>query len=405
MEKLSRQAKDKETRKLIAEQIKIREKAIAELEREMYPEEKDFEAYFDTDAPSVLVDILEEALEQRRKTKQKIQEAKTQDERNVYTKQDQAFKVIVNSAYGVMGTPKFRLYRPGLAEACTVASREIINYTAQKAREWGYQPFYGDTDSIFIALGKDFKGDPVEAGKELADRISESLKKDAPTLFALNDNTPARFKKFSIEMDMETVYESMALWRKKNYVGKVLWTKGQYVTKYIWKNIGVRSDVSTLIREIRTTLARSLIDGGTPEQRRAYLNQIKKKLVDRECSLLEIGSPKQLNKNISDYKAPQTHVRGADYSNTYLGTSYKRGDKPMWAYVVSPPGYPSTDVISYTADTVIPNGFDPDYKLLIEKQIQPTIDWFLDIVDERYNIPADALKPGVKTLETFWGNK
>lgn len=352
---------------------------------------------FNSKGESLVSELLRDLLDKRAETKKKIREAKNQQETDIYSKQDAAFKVIVNSAYGVMGKPGFRLYRPEVGAAVTAAARTVLKYTIDIARFMGYNVLYGDTDSIFIELGKDFDGDPIAVGKQIAKDITVSLQGDIANLFG-RYNKPAPISGANIELDMETVFEAMAIWAKKNYLGKIMWKKGVYRIEYDWKGRGdVRTDFSTLLRDLQVTLGKSLVDGEPWEKRKAYLDNLKHRLLDNEITLEEVGSPRQLKKALKDYIADQPHVRGAKYSNNHLGTRYTRGSKPMWAYVSSPEGYPRTDVIAYTADTVIPEGFVPNIQKTVKRLIQPTINDFLKLKGETYIIPK------MHNLEHFFG--
>jgi len=255
-----------------------------------------------------------------------------------------------------------------------------------------------NTDSIFVALGEDFEGDLVKEGLHIADEINkaiaEMIEKDYPTI---TDN--------SIKMDMETVFAALAIWSKKNYLGKVIWSKGQYRTTYMWKgSAAVRTDVSDIVMDMYNVLGKSLVDGKDSKYRRDYLKNLKKRLMNKELSIYEVGSPKQLKKSLKEYKTPVAHVRASIYSNENLGTRYRRGDKPMWAYVISPDSYPETDVIAFTKDTKIPSGFEPDREVIVKRQLQPTIDRFLSLVNESYKIPIEPFSiPDEGKLTHFFG--
>lgn len=67
-----------------------------------------------------------------------------------YAVLEQAIKVYINASYGVFGSTKFALYCPPVAEAVTAYSRRDMQAVANKAIEIGADPFYGDTDSIFL---------------------------------------------------------------------------------------------------------------------------------------------------------------------------------------------------------------------------------------------------------------
>ncbi len=360
-----------------------------------FPDKKRGRRYYvSSKKEAMIADILTELLHKRANTKKKIRDAKTQSEIDVYTKQDAAFKVIVNSAYGVMGKPGFRLYKPDTGAAVTAVARHVIQYAVLKAQSMGHNVIYGDTDSIFISLGEDFEGDLVEAGRAIATEITKSLTEDLPYMFSRVGGKKAALRDIKIELDMETVYGVMAIWAKKNYLGKISWTKGQYYPegKYKWKGRGdVRSDTSILTRDLQVVLGKSMVDIEPFANRVEYLDKLTTKIIDNKLTLAEVGIPKQIRKPLEDYVVKATHVRGAAYSNEHFGTRYGKGDKPMWAYVTSPRGYPKTDCISFTGETAIPDGFLPDYKIIVRKQVQPIINSFLKLVGEEYKIPTERL--------------
>jgi DNA polymerase elongation subunit (family B) len=225
----------------------------------------------------------------------------------------------------------------------------------------------------------------IKDGIELAERINKEIEKVLPVFGNVSENL--------IKMDMETVYDSLLLFARKNYLGKILWTKGQYRTSYVWKgSAAIRTDVSQVVIDMYNYLGKSIVDGKDYDYRKKYLDKLTQKVLNYDFTLEEIATPTQLQKELDDYKVPQAHVKGAWYSNSHLGTSYKKGDKPMWAYVHSPPWYPDTEVISFTWDTNIPNGFRPDVKTVAKRLIQPTINRFLKLTGETYKIPIRAIE-------------
>src|SRR4030095_14746374 len=79
-----------------------------------------------------------------------------------------AIKILMNSFYGVLGTPACRFHNPALANAITGQGREFLLWSKDWFESRGYKVLYGDTDSLFVHSGSD---DAVEAraqGRELA---------------------------------------------------------------------------------------------------------------------------------------------------------------------------------------------------------------------------------------------
>ncbi len=86
------------------------------------------------------------------------------------------------SLYGITGASNFGWYEKKIAENITHAGREALMKIVEKAEEWGYPVYYGDTDSIFVGVGDDL--DPEEAGKvaeKLGFDLTEYMKSDLET--------------------------------------------------------------------------------------------------------------------------------------------------------------------------------------------------------------------------------
>ncbi|HEX9811736.1 MAG TPA: DNA polymerase domain-containing protein, partial [Burkholderiales bacterium] len=59
-----------------------------------------------------------------------------------------AIKILMNSFYGVLGTPACRFYNPALANAITGTGREMLLWSKRWFEAAGYRVLYGDTDSL-----------------------------------------------------------------------------------------------------------------------------------------------------------------------------------------------------------------------------------------------------------------
>jgi len=64
-----------------------------------------------------------------------------------------AIKILMNSFYGVLGTPACRFYDPRLANAITGFGREMLLWCKQRIERDGRRVLYGDTDSLFVESG------------------------------------------------------------------------------------------------------------------------------------------------------------------------------------------------------------------------------------------------------------
>ena len=67
----------------------------------------------------------------------------------------QAIKIIMNSFYGVLGSPGCRFFDQRLSSSITLRGHEILQRTSEWIEQRGYSVIYGDTDSVFVWLDKD----------------------------------------------------------------------------------------------------------------------------------------------------------------------------------------------------------------------------------------------------------
>ena len=84
-----------------------------------------------------------------------------------------ATKILMNAFYGVLGTPACRFYDPKLAASITRRSHEIMLRTRDRIEQEGHPVIYGDTDSLFVALGGGYsEASALARGRELAPAIN-----------------------------------------------------------------------------------------------------------------------------------------------------------------------------------------------------------------------------------------
>jgi DNA polymerase elongation subunit (family B) len=74
------------------------------------------------------------------------------DEFEHYKRLSQAFKVVANSFYGIVGSAFTRFFCREVAEGVTQTGAWLIKANVvERARTAGLDPFYGDTDSVFVS--------------------------------------------------------------------------------------------------------------------------------------------------------------------------------------------------------------------------------------------------------------
>ncbi|MGI9288776.1 MAG: DNA polymerase II [Pseudomonadales bacterium] len=129
-----------------------------------------------------------------------------------------AIKIIMNSFYGVLGTPACRFYDERLASSITLRGHEIIRHSKTWFESGGLQVIYGDTDSLFIHLGEQPKEPPATMGVRLARELSEYWRNKLHTELALQSFLELQFETHFGRFFMPTVRGSEH-GSKKRYAG------------------------------------------------------------------------------------------------------------------------------------------------------------------------------------------
>jgi DNA polymerase-2 len=164
----------------------------------------------------------------------------------------QAIKIIMNSFYGVLGTPGCRFFDLRLVSSITLRGHEILQTTRDLLEEWGYGVIYGDTDSVFVWLrGAEQTKDVDATGQALMSRLNdwwrERVLANHGVVSCLEVEYETHFNRFL----MPTVRGSTA-GSKKRYAGLVIEDAEE---RLVFKGLEtVRSDWSPLARAFQQTL-------------------------------------------------------------------------------------------------------------------------------------------------------
>jgi DNA polymerase-2 len=130
----------------------------------------------------------------------------------------QAIKILMNSFYGVLGTPVCRFASPPLANAITSFGREILLWSKAWFEEEGFRVLYGDTDSLFVESKLDDSEAAQALGAELAPRLDRDLDRHIANKWQVESK---------LELEFETLYVRLLLpvtrggtaGARKRYVG------------------------------------------------------------------------------------------------------------------------------------------------------------------------------------------
>ena len=234
------------------------------------------------------------------------------------------YKILMNSFYGVLGTPSCRYGRTELAGAITSFAKKWLHF----ARDWftqkGYRVLYGDTDSLFVetGLGDDAAyEDFLEWGKRLTLELNSALKEKVMEEYSLNSFMELRFEKTYRRFMIPPLRsgDGTGRGRAKGYGGLLLDPKGESIE--VKGMEAVRSDYTPLARRIQVELLKEVFSGCTEDN---FKNTVIKILQDLRAGKLdsELVYRKRLSRTAEAYtKSTPPQVKAA----RALGWKNKKG--------------------------------------------------------------------------------
>jgi DNA polymerase II len=177
----------------------------------------------------------------------------------------QALKILMNSFYGVLGTPACRFFDPRLPNAITGFGREILLWCRDRIEQVGRRVLYGDTDSLFVESGA---ADPAAArafGEETAARLTRELADHISRRWRVASRLELEFDRLYLRLCLPAMRGTSAGARKR-YAGLV--DDGRVV--FTGMEV-VRSDWTDLARDVQRELFTRLF-ADQPIQ--AYLREV-----------------------------------------------------------------------------------------------------------------------------------
>lgn len=278
----------------------------------------------------------------------------------------QALKLLMNSFCGVLGATECRFFNPRLVSSVTLRGHQMMKQTRELVEAEGYDVIYGDTDSIFIWLKKEYKNaDALEIGQQLANKINawwHAMLKDKHGLEChLEIEFDTHFQKFFMPTIRGTETGS-----KKRYAGLTINAKGE--EEVIYRGLEVaRSDWTPLAQQFQKGLFMRIFKD---EPYQDFVRDYARKTVSGDFDELLVYR-KRLRHRLDEYKVnvpPQ--VRAARLADEY-NQSHRR-----------PLRYQNGGWISYVMTTGGPEPLEAmrsniDYDHYLTKQLQPIADSIL----------------------------
>lgn len=308
-------------------------------------------------------------------------EARDQAKKDLNLALSQAIKIIMNSFYGVLGTPGCRIHDARLTSSITLRGHEIMKQTMLLIEEQGYKVIYGDTDSVFVSLGSPF-------GSRQADRIGNNLVEKINRYWRFSLDQRYRLKSF-LEMEYETHFVKFFMptirgstkGSKKRYAGLIR-TSDEGENKIIYKGLEtVRTDWTRLAREVQQGLYLRVFNH---EPYNGYLLEI---ITSLKAGLFDdkLIYRKRLRQPLSDYQknipphAQAAIKAAAAYEKMKAGKAdLANRDKERYhdggwvEYVITLNG---PEMLECQASPL-------DYEHYIKRQIAPAVDSLLQVLGD-----------------------
>jgi DNA polymerase-2 len=273
-----------------------------------------------------------------------------------------AIKILMNSFYGVLGTPGCRFFDPRLATSITLRGREIIERSQRFLEEHGKQVIYGDTDSLFVKL--DEKSSEEEAqreGRRLADSLNAFWRERVAEEHGLTSFLELRFDALFLKFLMPTMRGSDK-GSKKRYAGTVRAKSGS--TQLVIRGLeAIRTDWTPLAREAQRELLERVFAGQPWEE---WLLSLRERLMRGELDQ-QLIYRKRLRRGVSDYASVPPHVKAARLLEEESDDDAPASDVE---YVITSKG---PEPLSLRTGPIA-------YDHYLEKQLAPAVDVVLGIL-------------------------
>jgi DNA polymerase-2 len=162
-----------------------------------------------------------------------------------------AIKILMNSFYGVLGTPACRFHDPRLANAITGFGREVLLWCRRRIEADGRRVLYGDTDSLFVETGEADAAAARALGEALAEALNRDLARHIAEMWRVTSRLDLAFDRLYLRLCLPAVRHGTAGARKR-YAGLADTRDGPRVVFTGME--AVRGDWTDLAREVQREL-------------------------------------------------------------------------------------------------------------------------------------------------------
>jgi DNA polymerase-2 len=273
-----------------------------------------------------------------------------------------AIKILMNSFFGALASPKCRFSTHELGDSITSFAQKIIKKTRDLIEEEGYDVIYGDTDSIFIDLHVSSFEKAKKIGEKISDHINDYFKNWIKDEFA---------RKSFLDLEFEKTYSRFLIpyargsktGAKKRYAGLLMKNGKEDSIDFTGLEF-VRRDWTEVSKVFQLTLLDKVFH---KQEVAGFVKQFVKDLKSGKYDD-KLVYKKALRKNLDDYtKTTPPHVKAA-----------KKLDKlesNIVEYYITVDGPEPVQNLKHSID----------YDHYIKKQIKPIADSVLVFFDQSFD--------------------
>jgi DNA polymerase-2 len=268
----------------------------------------------------------------------------------------QAIKILMNSFYGVLGTPACRFSNPALANSITGMGRELLLWSKRWFETSGFTVLYGDTDSLFVRSGSDDAAAARADARRLVADLNRDLARYVSQQWGVDSRLDLQFEKQYSRLFLPHARHSVR-GASKRYAG-IVYDRSPVEVEFVGMEV-VRRDWTALAKDVQRELYKRLFADRPVDQYLAeVVQQVRKGALDQS-----LVYRKNLRKAADDYTASTPpHVAAARKSTQPQGR--------LISYVMTTAGAEPLDNRQHPLDR----------EHYVQKQIKPVAEPVLEIL-------------------------
>ncbi len=285
-----------------------------------------------------------------------------------------AIKILQNSFFGVLASSSCRFYNLEIANAITHFARYIIQLTAKKINELGYEVIYEDTDSNFVISNAKNYEEANKIGKKIEEYINSFYKEYIKKEYKRTSVLELQFEKCFIRFLMPKLRGSEK-GAKKRYAGLILNDKGKEEISFTGLE-NIRSDWTDAAKKFQYELLNRVF------HKEEVFNFVKQFVKDLRSGKFDkdLVYRKSIRKDLKDYANLPPHVKAA--------RKLDKLESSIIEYYITEDGPEPIQKLRHKID----------YDHYINKQIKPIADAILLFFDKKFD---DMTKGKQNTLFDF----